>query len=50
MGWEEVVGRSEAERDMCMRRLLWKLMEKQVDLEVLMEEITGIKWLMQQEE
>ena len=50
MGWEEVVGRSEAERDMRMRRLSWKLAKKWVDLKVLMEEIAGIEWLMQQEE
>ena len=49
-GQEVVIGRLEEECDMCMRRLLWKLAEKWVDLEVLMEEIAGIEWLMQQEE
>ena len=45
-GKEVVVGRSEAEHDMHMRGLSWKLAEKRVDIEVLMEEITGIEWLM----
>ena len=45
MSWNEVVAKVEEDQKMWRRRIAWRIVERQVDLEMLMDKIEGLEEL-----